>query len=258
MQDQREGHMVPEEGDCEVQVASAFTSEVLCTLELPRSSTVLEVKRHVQASQGIVVFRQRLLVLPVGEEGGGPGRAGHQAEDHEALAALPGLRLGLVRLEYADADGDAMDRLTNAAAEGLAPDVESLLRLPLHPDCTRAGDGATALINASRNGHLEVAQLLCEAGADKDKAKQDGATALTMASEGGHLELVRILVQTGADKDKANRPGRTALMAASARGHLEVARLLCKAGADKDKADLDGYTALMWRLQGGAWRWCSC
>ena len=39
-------------------------------------------------------------------------------------------------------------------------------------------DGATALMLASANGHLEVARLLCEAGADKDKAMQDGATAL--------------------------------------------------------------------------------
>ena len=54
------GHMAAEEGDCEVQVANAITGEVLCT--------VLEVKRRVQATQGIGIFRQRLLVLPVEEE----------------------------------------------------------------------------------------------------------------------------------------------------------------------------------------------
>ena len=65
---------------------------------------------------------------------------------------------------------------------------------------------------ASENGHLEVAQLLCEAGVDKDKAKQNGATALILVSRMGHLEVVRLLCKAGADKDKANRNGATALI----------------------------------------------
>ena len=90
--------MAAEEGDCEVQVANTFSGEVLCTLELPRSSTGLEVKRRVQATQGIGIFRQCLLVLP----------EGHEAEDNEVLAALPGIRLGLIRRVYADGDGAAI------------------------------------------------------------------------------------------------------------------------------------------------------
>ena len=135
-------------------------------------------------------------------------------------------------------------------------------------------DGATALMVASANGHLEVARLLCEAGADKDKAMQDGATALILASANGHLEVARLLCEAGADKDKAMQDGATALILASANGHLEVARLLCEAGADKDKARQDGATALMagvckrapgggptalrgWRRQGqGDAGWC--
>ena len=126
-------------------------------------------------------------------------------EDHEVLAALPGLRLQLIRLEYADDDADGLRCLLRAAGEGQAPEVERLLRLPLRPDCSRDNDGATALMVASRNGHLEVARLLCEAGADKDKARQDGATALILASRNGHLEVARLLCEAGADKDKASR-----------------------------------------------------
>ena len=83
------------EGDCEVQVVSAFSDESLCSLNLPGSSTVLDVKRCVQATQGIGVFCQRLIISP----------AGPQVEDHEVLITLPGLRLQLVRLEYVDDDG---------------------------------------------------------------------------------------------------------------------------------------------------------
>ena len=51
-----------------VQIVNAFSGESLCTLQLPRSSTVLEVKRRVQAAQGISVFQQRLVVSPAGPE----------------------------------------------------------------------------------------------------------------------------------------------------------------------------------------------
>ena len=63
-------------------------------------------------------------------------------------------------------------------------------------------NGATAFFIASQEGHLEVARLLCEAGADKDRAKQDGATALMAASYCGHAEVVRLLCEAGADGDK--------------------------------------------------------
>ena len=185
--------MAAEEGDCKVQVVNAFSDEILCTLELPSSSTVLEVKRRVQASQGINVFRQRLVIPPLG----------NQAEDHEALASLPSLRLQLIKLQYAD-DKDKAGRLIRTAGTGGAPEVEQLLRLPLDPDCRGAEDDATPLTLASGGGHLEVVRLLCEAGADKDKANQIGFTALMSASAFGHLEVARLLCEAGADKDKAN------------------------------------------------------
>ena len=242
MQDQHKcGRMAADVGDCVLQVVSAFSDENLCVLHLPSSSMVLDIKRHVQASHGISIFRQRLLVLP----------AGHQVDDHEVLAALPGIRLQLIRLEYADDDADGLCCLLRAAGEGKAPEVERLLKLPLRPDCSQAEDGVTALILASENGHQEVARLLCEAGADKDKARQGGATALIWASIIGHLELARLLCEAGADKDKARQDGVTALVAASEGGHLEVARLLCEAVADEDKARPDDATALMVASEGG-------
>ena len=122
--DAEEGVLPVQEGDCEVQVVGAFSDEILCALQLPRAGTVLDVKRRVQATQGINVFRQRLVISP----------AGRQAEDHEILASLPGLRLQLIKLEYANNDEDRFGDLLDAAEEGAAPEVERLLRLPLRPD----------------------------------------------------------------------------------------------------------------------------
>jgi len=119
--------MPADEGACVVQVVNALSGKSLCTLELPSSGTVLDAKRRVQAACGTNVFRQRLLLWP----------AGREVEDQEVLATLPGLRLQLVRVQYADADAAAVGRLLQAAGEGAAPEVERLLRLPLQPDCSQ-------------------------------------------------------------------------------------------------------------------------
>ena len=51
-----------------------------------------------------------------------------------------------------------------------------------------------------QKGHVEVAKLLVDRGADTDKARGDGATPLIIACQKGHLEVVKILVDSGADK----------------------------------------------------------
>ena len=56
----------------------------------------------------------------------------------------------------------------------MVPPLSLTHQMALH----RMDRHSSALISASANGRLEVARLLCEAGADKDKASHDGATAL--------------------------------------------------------------------------------
>ena len=97
--------------------------------------------------------------------------------------------------------------------------------------------GITPLWLACVHGHLEVARLLIEKGADKDKAEMDGMTPLFAACDEGHLEIVRLLIEKGADLDKANNEGVTPLLIATVNGHLEIVRLLVEAGADKNKAE---------------------
>ncbi|CAE7254556.1 RIPK4 [Symbiodinium necroappetens] len=75
-----------------------------------------------------------------------------------------------------------------------------------------------------------------------EKAKNDGDTPLSIAAHRGHLEVARLLLDAKADKDKANYLGTTPLSIAAHRGHLEVARLLLHAKANMDKAKNDGDT----------------
>ena len=59
--------------------------------------------------------------------------------------------------------------------------------------------GATPLYIAAQNGHLEVARLLLDATADKDKAMNMGATPLFVAAQNGHLEVARLLLDATAE-----------------------------------------------------------
>ena len=76
-----------------------------------------------------------------------------------------------------------------------------------------------------------VVEVLLQAGADIDKAAGNGTTALIYASEDGHGGIVKALLQAGADVDKAMNDGLTALIYASQKGHATIVEALIQAGA---------------------------
>jgi hypothetical protein len=99
---------------------------------------------------------------------------------------------------------------------------------------------------ASIRGHLERVRALLEAGADVAQATTDGCTALMAASRAGHVECVRMLVlEAGTDVAQAAADGWTALMYASLMGHVGCVHALLAAGANVAQAAADGMTALM-------------
>ena len=97
--------------------------------------------------------------------------------------------------------------------------------------------GPTPLFMAALTGRLEVARLLLDARADKEKSEAH-STPLFVASQQGHRELVQLLLEANANKDSTNEEGATPLLKAAERGHAEVARLLLEAGASKDPSSL--------------------
>jgi glycerophosphodiester phosphodiesterase len=91
--------------------------------------------------------------------------------------------------------------------------------------------GETALHVAARFGHAECAEVLIR-GAQHQKANLDVAessfawTPLHIAAVDGHMSVARLLVDAGADVDRLDSSGWTAKEHASLRGHLDIARLL--------------------------------
>ena len=118
-------------------------------------------------------------------------------------------------------------------------------------DVNMESNGGTALIGAS---NLEVVKYLISKGADVNAKNNYGWTALMWASREGHLEVVKVLVESskgglfsffkkGNINDKDN-DGWTALIWASRKGHLEVVKYLVSKGADINATDNKGFTAL--------------
>ena len=103
--------------------------------------------------------------------------------------------------------------LYNAAKDGNLERVQLLLGQGTDKDMVGGGEGETPLFAACANGHLAIAQLLVEQGADMEKTYVSW-TPLNIASNNGHLDVVRYLLEQGADRDKANANGYTPLLTA--------------------------------------------
>lgn len=85
------------------------------------------------------------------------------------------------------------------------------------------------IVVAARNGDFEEVSSLLASGAGPDA--QGFATSLYFASQGGHLEIAELLLENGADPNAHTRWG-TALQIAARRGHAGVAETLLQNGAD--------------------------
>ena len=108
----------------------------------------------------------------------------------------------------------------------------------------RRADGLRRCTSACENGHVDVARLLLDNGAEVNRAKKDGATPLYIACEKGHVDAARLLLDKGADMNRAKENGVTPLFIACFNNHVDVARLLLEQGADVDRAKEDGATPL--------------
>eukprot|EP00439_Symbiodinium_sp_Y106_P045925 s3292_g5.t2 len=124
------------------------------------------------------------------------------------------------------------------------------------------GTRGTALLEAASHGRLTAAQLLLEAGAEKDLGDSEGRSPLLEAASSGHgevvklllqaranvdegqLEVVRLLLHAEADVNASRSCDRIPLVSAAARGFPEVARLLLEAAADLGRTARNGQTAL--------------
>jgi len=115
------------------------------------------------------------------------------------------------------------------------------------------------LIDQASRGNLKSVRDLIDAGVNVDAQDEQKRTALMLASKNGHLDIVKTLVNAGAalnlQGNEGGYGGNTALMYACRHSHLEVVKILISAGANLnlqgDQWDCKGYTALIYATYDG-------
>mmetsp|Transcript_2786 Transcript_2786/g.10173 ORF Transcript_2786/g.10173 Transcript_2786/m.10173 type:complete len:355 (-) Transcript_2786:850-1914(-) len=178
-----------------------------------------------------------------------------------AAAAAEGVQLvAPVTEPMLDAEKEIVEErlsLYHAAAYGFEEQVAKKIKEagPEKEAFVRTVDenGHTALHYASRNGRVEVMQMLIEAGAEVNTA---GTSATLMfpihwACSTGMVKAVHLLLSHDAALEQTDSNGATPLIMACQNGHAGLAIYLIKRGADVNKRDKEGDTALSWAAYHG-------
>ncbi len=98
--------------------------------------------------------------------------------------------------------------------------------------------GNTGLHVAVTAGHLDIVELLINAGSDVN-AKGDSATPLHLAAASGNVPIASALLNAGAQVNSLGfRHNETPLHVAALHGRAEVARLLLEQGANADAENM--------------------
>ena len=90
----------------------------------------------------------------------------------------------------------------------------------------------TTIIEASKNGHIEIVKVMIEKGLDINTLDDVGYTALSYAALNGYLDVVDLLIEYGADVNVTNHWGGNALVQAAFFGHVDIAKILIDNGAN--------------------------
>jgi ankyrin repeat protein len=99
------------------------------------------------------------------------------------------------------------------------------------------GGGLTALVFAARQGSLDSARVLVEAGADVNQTSRYGWSPLLTAVQNRHYQLASYLLDHGADPNRANKGGWTPLYLATDNRNIEGGDYPVRA-PDMDHLDL--------------------
>lgn len=121
-----------------------------------------------------------------------------------------------------------------AALHDNLENTEKLLQLNANPNLTATEDELVPLHNAARKGFERICHSLLNYGAAINIRAKNGATPLMVAAQEGHIEVVRALLARGADKTLTMRrsfsyglyPYFNAADLAKEAGHMEIYELL--------------------------------
>jgi hypothetical protein len=139
-------------------------------------------------------------------------------------------------------------QLHHCAINGFTTSVKRLLSIRnINVNVKDNLNGWTPLHDAVMNGHIEIARLLLQNGAEVNAKDSDGYTPLHIAARNGHVDFLHLLVENGADLEAQNNDGWRALHRAAWMGHLPfIQELISRYHVDINASNYYGTTALSW------------
>lgn len=121
-------------------------------------------------------------------------------------------------------------------------------------------DAGTALIFASKNGHMNIIKLILERDIPLTKVDfqdENGDTAAIWSSQNGHFDLLKMLIKHGANVHIPSKRLWNSLLCSVWSGHIVIANyLLTECDVDINATTKDGDTALIWASQQGHYDIC--
>ena len=224
-------------GDTALHFAAMAGHAEIAAMLIARGAEVDARSRHKGETplHYAALYGQRKAIALLAEKG-----AHIEATDHHGVRPLQYARLRnrILAIELMLSLGAREDDLFDAVNAGDVARVQFLLARGA--DVNQHGLSGTPLHLAVSTGHVGIAVMLIDAGADLE-AKGDPADArpLHVAAYANQPEAARLLVERGADVDARDALERTALSVASAYGYVELATYLLDQRADPNVAALD-------------------
>ncbi|XP_048456853.1 ankyrin repeat and EF-hand domain-containing protein 1a [Rhincodon typus] len=106
------------------------------------------------------------------------------------------------------------------------------------PNSKFEATGHTALMEASREGAIEVVCAILEKGCEINVLQNERYNAAHFAAQGGHFEVIRALVAHDCDLDVINLDGNSALHLAALGGFVDTAKFLAQRGSNPKMKNL--------------------
>lgn len=156
-------------------------------------------------------------------------------------------------LDAAASNGIDYKSLFSATGRGDVESVQNFLRENRDVDINyQDAAGHTPLHIASSCGHMELASLFLDSGADIERRSFGyNLTPLMVSFMNKKTEMTRFLLVKGADVNAEDISRRDALYFAAENGDEQLVRLLLESGAKTDKKPILFYTAAEIAQQNG-------